>query len=99
MWEWETWREWHNEDIANNTYEGGAHMEKRTRGNTVEFPKDFYERLKRVALIERKPIGEFARKLLEERISEIEENYAKGIFANKQQEYLYLIMKADEEVE
>ena len=45
------------------------------RGNTIEFPKDFFRRIKIVATLENKKIRNFCMEILDKILKEYEEKY------------------------
>jgi len=51
------------------------------RGNTIEFKKDFYKRIQIAARIEGKTIAQFAIDTLDEKMTEIEQNFAQTVIS------------------
>ena len=45
------------------------------RGNTIEFPKEFFKRIKLISILENKKIRNFCREILDKILKEYEEKH------------------------
>ena len=45
------------------------------RGNTIEFPKEFFKRIKLISILENKKIRNFCMEILDKILKEYEEKY------------------------